>query len=134
MRGILDKFYQGIPVVIPVPRARQPREEEMKCGSQSADVRMIHRRSHLLRVAFPIRCHAPHFQSRLNCSCLREKTPCLRLTSQDMSKFIPQLHGHLPTEDGPDHLEIVGYAAARADGNARITLGQADLVGEIRPL
>jgi hypothetical protein len=64
MRGILDEFYTGIPVMIPVLRARQPREEEMKCGSQPADIRMIHRRSHLLRVAFPFRCHALHF--RLN--------------------------------------------------------------------
>lgn len=61
MRGILDEFYVGIHVMIPVTRARQPREEEMKCGSQSADIRMIHRRSHLSRVALPIRCHAlPH--------------------------------------------------------------------------
>ncbi len=64
MRGILDEFYTGIPGMIPVLRARQPREEEMKCGSQPADIRMIHRRIYLLRVAFPIRCHAPHF--RLN--------------------------------------------------------------------
>jgi hypothetical protein len=49
--------------MIPVPRARQPREEEMKCGSQPADIRMIHRRSHLLRVAFLIRCHALYFYS-----------------------------------------------------------------------
>jgi hypothetical protein len=27
-------------------RARQPREEEMKCGNQSADIRVIHLRSH----------------------------------------------------------------------------------------
>ena len=58
MRGILGKFYAGTFVVIPALRARQPREEEMKCGSQSADIRMIHRRSHLSRVAFPLRCHA----------------------------------------------------------------------------
>jgi hypothetical protein len=32
-------------------RARQPREEEMKCGTQSADIRVIHRRSHSPRVA-----------------------------------------------------------------------------------
>ena len=57
MRGILGEFYTGISAMIPVFRARQPREEEMKCGSQPADVRMIHRRSHRLRVAFPIRCH-----------------------------------------------------------------------------
>ena len=56
------RFYAGILVMIPVSRARQPREEEMKCGTQSADIRMIHRRSHLLRVAFPIRCHALHFR------------------------------------------------------------------------
>src|SRR5579863_5112202 len=58
MRGTLDKFYAGIHVMIPAPRARQPREEEMKCGTQSADIRMVHRRSHLSRVALPIRCHA----------------------------------------------------------------------------
>jgi|GEM_PF-6883328 len=32
-------------------RARQPGEEEMKCGTQSADIRVIHRRSHFPRVA-----------------------------------------------------------------------------------
>jgi hypothetical protein len=29
MRGILDEFYVGIHPMIPVTRARQPREEEM---------------------------------------------------------------------------------------------------------
>src|SRR4051794_21486818 len=56
MRGILDKFYAGIHVMIPAPRARQPREEEMKCGSQPADIRMIHRRSHCPCVALPLQC------------------------------------------------------------------------------
>jgi hypothetical protein len=79
MRGILGKFYPGTFLVIPAPRARQPREEEMKCGSQSADIRMIHRRSHLSRVAFPLRCHA-RFPNRLRRSRPREKGPCLRLT------------------------------------------------------
>ena len=37
-------FYVGIRVMIPDTRARQPREEEMKCGSQPADIRVIHRR------------------------------------------------------------------------------------------
>ena len=50
MRGFDEgnprQFYAGIHPMIPVPRARQPREEEMKCGSQPADIRMIHRRSH----------------------------------------------------------------------------------------
>jgi hypothetical protein len=32
--------------MIPDARPRQPREEEMKCGTQSADIRVIHRRSH----------------------------------------------------------------------------------------
>lgn len=32
-------------------RARQPGEEEMKCGTQSADIRVIHHRSHFPRVA-----------------------------------------------------------------------------------
>src|SRR5579863_5195290 len=74
MRGILDEFYTGIPAMIPVLRARQPREEEMKCGSQSADVRMIHRRSHLSRVAFPVRCHALHPGSTQPFVIAREQT------------------------------------------------------------
>jgi hypothetical protein len=51
------KFYVGIRVMIPGPRARQPREEEMKCGTQPADIRMIHRRSHSPHVALLARCH-----------------------------------------------------------------------------
>lgn len=86
MRGILDKFYAGILAMIPASRPRQPREEEMKCGNQPADVRMIHRRSHLLRVAFPIQCHALIFRVSQLFVASHENTPCLRLTSQDMSE------------------------------------------------
>jgi hypothetical protein len=50
------KFYVGIRVMIPVFRARQPREEEMKCGSQPADIRVINRRSHCPHVALLVRC------------------------------------------------------------------------------
>ena len=66
MRGILDAFMRApcrthtVLRVISVSRARQPREEVMKCGIQSADIRMIHRRSHHPRVAFPLRYHPPH--------------------------------------------------------------------------
>ena len=81
MRGILGTFYAGTFVVIPAPRARQPREEEMKCGSQPADIRMIHRRSHLSRVAFPLRCHARSPRPFIPLVLAREKTvPSLDLT------------------------------------------------------
>jgi len=43
---------------ISAPRVRQPREEQMKCVTQHADIRMIHRRSHCPRVAFLLRCRA----------------------------------------------------------------------------
>ena len=33
--------YVGIRVMIPDPRARQPRDGPMKCGNQSADISMI---------------------------------------------------------------------------------------------
>jgi hypothetical protein len=46
----------------------------MKCGSQSADIRMIHRRSHLSHVAFPLRCHARFPQSLQTIALAREKT------------------------------------------------------------
>ena len=52
-------FYVGIDLMISETRARQPREEEMKCGTQSADIRMIHRRSHCPRVALLVWCRAP---------------------------------------------------------------------------
>jgi transposase len=46
MRGTLESFAWAPNAVIPVIRPRQPREEEMKCGSQPADTRVIRRRSH----------------------------------------------------------------------------------------
>src|ERR1700716_1721476 len=46
MRGTLESFAWASTAMIPVIRPRQPREEEMKCGNQPADTRVIHRRSH----------------------------------------------------------------------------------------
>ena len=40
--------YVGIRVMIPDTRARQPRDGQMKCGNQPADISMIHRRSPML--------------------------------------------------------------------------------------
>lgn len=120
MRGILDEFYAGITMMIPDPRARQPREEEMKCGSQSADVRMIHRRSHLLRVAFLIQCHG-FFSNQLNRSCLHEKTPCLRLTPRDMSK-IPR--GRQPDRTRLDISERERWQCSEATGQDPPLIGK----------
>jgi len=47
--------YVGIHVMISDTRARQPRDGQMKCGNQSADISMIHRRHDRRRVAFPVR-------------------------------------------------------------------------------
>ncbi len=64
MRGTLVSFIGAacrtacVLGVISASRPRQPREEEMKCGTQPADIRMIHRRSHCPRFAFPVRCRA----------------------------------------------------------------------------
>jgi hypothetical protein len=64
MRGTLVSFIGAacrtacVLGVISASRPRQPREEEMKCGTQPADIRMIHRRSHLSHVAFLLRRHA----------------------------------------------------------------------------
>jgi len=46
MRGILGNFKWAPEPVIPGVRLRQPREEEMKCGTQPADIRVINRRKH----------------------------------------------------------------------------------------
>ena len=48
--------YVGIRVMIPDPRARQPRDGQMNCGNQPADISMIHRRRKGSRVACPLRC------------------------------------------------------------------------------
>jgi hypothetical protein len=47
--------YVGIHPMISDARERQPRDGYMKCGSQSADISMIHRRHSCLRVAFLVR-------------------------------------------------------------------------------
>jgi hypothetical protein len=42
--------------MIPDPRTRQPRDAPMQCGSQPADISVIHRRMKLPCLALPIRC------------------------------------------------------------------------------
>ena len=42
--------------MIPDFRTRQPRDGPMQCGSQPADISVIHRRLKLLGVALSIRC------------------------------------------------------------------------------
>lgn len=75
-----------VPRVISAPRARQPREEEMKCVIQYADTRMIHRRSHPPRVAFPVRCRAhPEISDR---SQPREGQLHLLLTRRAILKLV----------------------------------------------
>ncbi len=48
-------IYVGIHRDDPRPRARQPRDGQMNCGNQSADISMIHRRYDCLRVALLVR-------------------------------------------------------------------------------
>jgi hypothetical protein len=48
------KFYVGIEAMIPDIRQRQSRDVPMQCGSQSANIRVIHRRHIASRVAFPV--------------------------------------------------------------------------------
>jgi len=48
--------YVGIHAMIPDTRVRQPRDGPMKCGNQSADISMIHRRYSCRRVALLVRC------------------------------------------------------------------------------
>jgi hypothetical protein len=47
--------YVGIRVMIPDSRARQPRDGQMNCANQPADISMIHRRRNTPRVACPLR-------------------------------------------------------------------------------
>lgn len=61
MRGTLERDYVGIALMIPEFRARQPRDGPMQCGTQPADISVIHRRLKLLGVALSIRCaKIPH--------------------------------------------------------------------------
>jgi hypothetical protein len=73
------QIYAGIHVMIPVPRARQPREEEMKCGSQPADIR-VHRRKQTIipHVALLARCPRYHLEIPIRLSA--EENSCTRLT------------------------------------------------------
>ena len=47
--------YVGIHVMIPDTRSSQPRDGQMKCGSQPANISMIHRRNQAPRVALLFR-------------------------------------------------------------------------------
>jgi hypothetical protein len=51
--------YVGILRVISDLRTRQPRDGQMKCGNQPANISMINCRQSLSRVAFPFRCEIP---------------------------------------------------------------------------
>jgi transposase len=55
-RYLAGVSYVGIRVMIPDTRARQPRDGQMKCGNQPADISMIHRRRKCSRLACPLRC------------------------------------------------------------------------------
>ena len=46
--------YVGILRVISDLRTRQPRDGQMKCGNQPANISMINRRQSFSRVAFPL--------------------------------------------------------------------------------
>lgn len=47
-------------------RTRQPRDGPMQCGTQPADISVIHRRLKLLGVALSIRCGKTYRHRRLN--------------------------------------------------------------------
>ena len=89
MRGILNSFYVGIPQMIPVPRPRQPREEEMKCGTQPADIRMIHRRECHPRVVLLIPCcaHGLSLAHTLHPCVAQRETASFLLTEKAISKL-----------------------------------------------
>jgi len=55
MRGTLEQDMWASISMISDARLRQPRDGQMKCGNQPADISMIHRRSQLpgRRVARP---------------------------------------------------------------------------------
>ena len=86
MRGILNDFYVGIPEMIPAPRPRQPREEEMKCGSQPADIRMIHRRANHPRVVLLIPCYASNLAHTLHPFVAQRETRSSLLTEKAISE------------------------------------------------
>ena len=86
----------------------------MKCGSQSADIRMIHRRSHLLRVAFPLRCHALHFDSTQPFVLARENTvPSLDITGH--SKYFAKHLGCRVASD--NYIVPAGFGALLSTDN-----------------
>ena len=93
MRGILNDFYVGIPQMIPVPRPRQPREEEMKCGSQPADIRMIHRREYHPRVVLLIPCYAHNLAHTLHPFVTQRETVSSLLTEKAISELFLVLNG-----------------------------------------
>src|ERR1022692_4115550 len=89
--------YVGILRVISELRTRQPRDGQMKCGNQPANISMINRRQSLPRVAFPFRCEIQPIRNRrhLNPSAdPRALRSCL-LTAR----------GHINVRNGP-FLEI----------------------------
>ena len=88
MRGILNDFYVGIPLMIPVLRPRQPREEEMKCGSQPADIRMIHRRECHPRVVLLIPCYAHRLAHTLHPFVAQRETASFLLTEKAISEVV----------------------------------------------
>jgi hypothetical protein len=90
MRGILDTFMWASSGMIPVPRPRQPREVKMKCGNQPADIRMIHRRKDLSRVALLILCDAHYPAKTLHHFVNQRETASFLLTGKAISEVIPQ--------------------------------------------
>lgn len=109
MRGILDTFVWASTRMIPVLRPRQPREEEMKCGSQSADIRMIHRRKDHPRVVLLILCSADNSAHTLHpFVCQRETALCL-LTGQAILKVVGDGHAagsRLAPPHSHDHIAV----------------------------
>ena len=112
--------------MIPDPRPRQPREEEMKCGTQPADIRMIHRRKGRPRVALLIPCyaHIPAHTPRPFVS-QRETASCL-LTEKAISEGQPDSHTrHLRIVPGVKNhiLGINVYGVEDIKGEASTVIG-----------
>jgi hypothetical protein len=62
--GILEHVMWASFGVISELRTRQPRDGQMKCGNQPANISMINRRQSLPRVAFPFRCEIRPIRNR----------------------------------------------------------------------
>ena len=92
VRGILEIFVWASHKMIPVIRPRQPREEKMKCGSQSADIRMIHRRKHHPCAALLIPCCVYNLTHRIHPFVSQRETASCLLTEKAILEIVVELN------------------------------------------